>query len=53
MRISLPLESANIVNDALGHIKSLTQTTVAPLLSSIVDAVEAIILTMHNEDYSM
>lgn len=37
---------------ALPPIEALMKTAVLPLFSSITDAIEAIVLTMHNEDFS-
>jgi hypothetical protein len=53
MKTSLSQDAANIVQDSLNHTDKLIQNIVTPLLASISDAIEAIILTMHNEDYSM
>jgi hypothetical protein len=53
MKTSLSPDAANIVQDSLNHTDKLIQNILTPLLASISDAIEAIILTMHNEDYSM
>ncbi|KAK7861909.1 hypothetical protein R5R35_010941 [Gryllus longicercus] len=53
MKNSLPPETMTIVQEALVNTENLIRSIVNPLLSSISDAIEAIILTVHNEDYSM
>jgi hypothetical protein len=53
MKSSLSPDAASIVQESLSHTDKLIQNIVTPLLASISDAIEAIILTMHNEDYSM
>lgn len=53
MKNSLPAESVTIVLEALANTENLTKSIINPLLASISDAIEAIILTIHNEDYSM
>lgn len=53
MKSSLSPDAAKIVQESLSHTDKLIQNIVTPLLASISDAIEAIILTMHNEDYSM
>jgi hypothetical protein len=53
MKTSLSPDAANIVQESLSHTDKLIQSIVTPLLASISDAIEAIILTIHNEDYSM
>lgn len=53
MKSSLSPDAAKIVQESLSHTDRLIQNIVTPLLASISDAIEAIILTMHNEDYSM
>ena len=40
------------VDEALLDVEKLIRSAVSPLMLSIADAVEAIILTLHNEDYS-
>ncbi|XP_043272815.1 conserved oligomeric Golgi complex subunit 5 [Venturia canescens] len=46
---SLPSEGATIIASALDEIDTLTKNILAPLLSSINDAIESIILTMHDD----
>jgi hypothetical protein len=53
MKSSLSPDAAKIVQESLSHTDRLIQNIVTPLLTSISDAIEAIILTMHKEDYSM
>ncbi|KAJ9578646.1 hypothetical protein L9F63_005136 [Diploptera punctata] len=53
MKSSLSSEAANIIHESLCNTDKLIQNIATPLLASISDAIEAIILTMHNEDYSM
>lgn len=48
----LPQPVTNTLLQALPTIDALMSSAVQPLFSSITDAVEAIILTMHNEDFS-
>lgn len=47
---SLPAESASIIATALEEINSLTKNILTPLISSIGDAIESIILTMHDDN---
>ncbi|XP_069674732.1 conserved oligomeric Golgi complex subunit 5 [Periplaneta americana] len=53
MKTSLSSDAANIVQESLSYTDRLIENILTPLLASISDAIEAIILTMHNEDYSM
>lgn len=46
---SLPSEGASIIASSLDGIDTLTKNILAPLLSSINDAIESIILTMHDD----
>lgn len=48
----LPQPVTNTLLQALPAIDALMSSAVQPLFSSITDAIEAIILTMHNEDFS-
>lgn len=48
----LPQPVTNTLMQALPSIDALMSSAVQPLFESITDAVEAIILTMHNEDFS-
>ena len=41
-----------VVDEALLDVDKLVKSAVSPLMLSIADAVEAIILTLHNEDFS-
>lgn len=49
---SLPPEAASLVLAALNSASSLAGNIIKPLLLSVADAVEAILLTMHGEDFS-
>lgn len=40
------------ISFASQDVTSLMRSAIAPLLSSIGDALEAIVLTMHNEDFA-
>ncbi|XP_049793255.1 conserved oligomeric Golgi complex subunit 5 [Schistocerca nitens] len=53
MRASLPSDSAAAVAEAVGHADTLAQSILSPLFESITDAIEAILLTVHNEDFSI
>nr|CAD7608064.1 unnamed protein product [Timema genevievae] len=53
MKTSLQQDTSSIVMESLSNTESLTTGIVSTLLASISDGIEAIILTMHNEDYSM
>ncbi|EFX61086.1 hypothetical protein DAPPUDRAFT_274663, partial [Daphnia pulex] len=53
--VSLPGLSEDCVAaviDSLEHIATLMRNSIQPLLTSLTDAVEAIVLTMHDEDFS-
>ncbi|XP_046439744.1 conserved oligomeric Golgi complex subunit 5-like [Daphnia pulex] len=53
--VSLPGLSEDCVTaviDSLKHIATLMRNSIQPLLTSLTDAVEAIVLTMHDEDFS-
>ncbi|XP_054282673.1 conserved oligomeric Golgi complex subunit 5 [Macrosteles quadrilineatus] len=52
MASSLPSASVNELNKSLTNANSLTRQILAPLVSSVDDSVEAIILTMHQEDFN-
>ncbi|KAG1656205.1 Conserved oligomeric Golgi complex subunit 5 [Nymphon striatum] len=47
-----PVEAKAVINEALVLVILLMKSAVQPLISSISDAIESIILTMHNEDFS-
>lgn len=46
---SLPVGGATVIASALEHTDTLTRGILAPLLASINDAVESILLTMHDD----
>ncbi|XP_020708664.2 conserved oligomeric Golgi complex subunit 5 isoform X2 [Athalia rosae] len=46
---SLPVGGASVIAAALEHTDTLTRGILAPLLASINDAVESILLTMHDD----
>lgn len=46
---SLSSEGVSIIATALEEINTLSKNTLAPLISSINDAIESIILTMHDD----
>lgn len=46
---SLPVGGASVIASALEHTDTLTRGILAPLLASINDAVESILLTMHDD----
>ena len=48
----LPEDCNAVLIDSLKHLNSLKRNSLQPLLSSLTDAVEAILLTMHDEDFS-
>lgn len=48
----LPTDCHSAIVDSLKHVTTLVRNSLQPLLSSITDAVEAILLTMHDEDFS-
>lgn len=52
MSTSLTPAAVAELNKALGNADNLTRLILNPLLSSVNDAVEAIILTMHQEDFN-
>ncbi|ERE72722.1 conserved oligomeric Golgi complex subunit 5 [Cricetulus griseus] len=49
---SFPSAAEQTVTSALKTIHSLMGNAIQPLLTSVADAVEAIIITMHQEDFS-
>jgi hypothetical protein len=48
----LPVEGAETIVEALADIDRLTTAGINPLLNSVSDAIEAIIATLHNEDFA-
>lgn len=48
----LPAECLTAITDSLKHINTVMRNSIQPLLASLIDAVEAILLTMHDEDFS-
>lgn len=50
---SASFEMVQIIHPSLDGISLLMHSAAGPFLKSITEAVEAIILTIHNEDYSM
>lgn len=48
----LPDECMTAVTESLKHVNTLMRNSLQPLLASLTDAVEAILLTMHDEDFS-
>lgn len=53
--VSLPgltEECMTAVTESLKHINTLMRNSLQPLFTSLTDAVEAILLTMHDEDFS-
>lgn len=46
---SLPAEGAGVIATAVEETNTLTQSILAPLMSSIADVIESIILTMHDD----
>ena len=53
MGATLAAGPASIVRESLSGIEKLVTTHVLnPLLASVADAIEAILLTMHDEDYT-
>ena len=48
----LPADCQASVVDSLKHVAVLMRNSLQPLLTSVTDAVEAILLTMHDEDFS-
>ncbi|KAL8566375.1 hypothetical protein ACOMHN_049333 [Nucella lapillus] len=49
---SFPEEARHCVDSSLEKVVQLMGAAISPLLSSLSDALEAIILTMHQEDFS-
>ena len=47
-----PEAAINYIESSLRELVKLMVSALQPLLSSVSDAVEAIILTMHNEDFA-
>lgn len=46
---SLPSEGASVIATSLEEINKLTKNILSPIMSSISDAIESIILTMHDD----
>ena len=44
-------EAFEVIRVACDNLSLLMANAVAPLVDSVADSIEAIILTMHNEDY--
>ena len=44
--------AAGVIGDSLADVDKQIRSAIAPLLSSVRDAVEAILLTIHKEDYA-
>jgi len=49
---SLGVERIQVLTESLKSVTEMMNTAVLPLLSSINDSIEAILLTMHREDFS-
>lgn len=49
---NFPKEAVNVVNDSLSSVHDLMESAIQPLVSSVEDAIESIVLTMHDEDFS-
>lgn len=45
-------DSSAVLIDSLKHLNTLMRNSLQPLFSSLTDAVEAILLTVHDEDFS-
>ncbi|XP_071486202.1 conserved oligomeric Golgi complex subunit 5-like [Diadema antillarum] len=48
---SYPENAINVIETSLQNVVAMMSAAIQPLLTSIGDSVEAIILTMHNEDF--
>ncbi|XP_075214517.1 conserved oligomeric Golgi complex subunit 5 four way stop isoform X2 [Lycorma delicatula] len=53
MSANLPKPAVTELNKALGNADHLTKLIINPLIGSINDAIESIILTIHQEDFNM
>ena len=49
---TLPTEGRAVMIDSLKCLAAQMRSSLQPLLSSVTDAVEAILLTMHEEDFA-
>lgn len=49
---NFPKEAVEIVLGSLTAVHDLMKTAIQPLVSSVEDAIESILLTMHDEDFS-
>lgn len=49
---NLPPEAASAVRASLQYVEGVITNAIQPLLDSVADAIEAIVLTMHDEDFS-
>ena len=50
---TLGAESISIINESLEDVDKLVRNAISPLLSSVQDAVEAILLTIHNGKFNL
>jgi hypothetical protein len=46
------VEGIKIVEESLTSIETLMTNTITPIMSSVIDSIEAIMLTMHSENYN-
>lgn len=53
MSATLPKPAIAELNKALGNADHLTKLIINPLIDSIKDAIESIILTIHQENFNM
>ncbi|XP_070557668.1 conserved oligomeric Golgi complex subunit 5-like [Ptychodera flava] len=49
---SFPQQAVEAIQNSLQSVVQLMTNAIKPLLTSVADSIEAIILTMHNEDFS-
>ncbi len=46
------VEGIKIVEESLTSVETLMTNTINPIMSSVIDSIEAIMLTMHSENYN-
>ena len=47
-----PIECLKLIEQSMSCIENLMINTINPIINSVMDAIEAILLTMHSENYS-
>lgn len=53
LTLSVSSDCTSVMSASLDNVSALVRNALQPLLSSLTDAVEAILLTMHDDDFSL